>query len=144
MEINDERIKKKLLKIEEIQDISRDKYYSWLRNIITLAVGFFGLIVSLKSDKTQNFLQHTFFTIALSCLVLGIISGIVVLYSEIHLMKKVRKKHFESIIKMLDDEKIEKIQQIRRNKIFDFIEYFCFICFILSLFSLVLYSYYTY
>jgi hypothetical protein len=144
MELNDDRIQKKLVKVEEIQNLQRDKYYDWLRNIITLAIGFFAVIVSLKSNNKQNSLQHFFFIIALSALALGIITGIIILYGEIHLIAKVKKKYFQNIVKMLDDEKVDKFESISINRFFRIVEYACFTFLIVSLLSLVLYSYFTY
>ena len=144
MDINDERVKRKLKKLDEIQEIQRDKYFSWLRNIITLAVAFLGIIVSLKSDKQQNSYQHIFFVIAVGSLAVGILTGIIVLYSEIHVISKVKKRKAENILKMVNDEKTPMVEWIGRNIFFQVIEYLCFISFSMSLISLVIYSSVTY
>lgn len=140
MEIRDERIKKKLSEISELQDEQREKYFSWLKNIITLAVGFFGILISLKSDKAESQIQHIFFIIAMSSLAYGILSGVLVLYSEIHVINKVKKHKGKNILKMLDDEKIDFFEYIGPNKIFKCIEWTCFIGFTIAIISLVIYS----
>ena len=140
MEIRDERIKKKLSKISELQDLQREKYFSWLKNIITLAVGFFGILISLKSNTAENQIQHTFFVIAMSALAYGILSGVLVLYSEIHVISKVKKHEGKNILKMLDDEKLEIFKYIQPNKAFKFVEWTCFAGFTIAIISLVIYS----
>jgi hypothetical protein len=143
MDINDERIKRKTLQIKNNIDLLNDKYYTWLRNIITLAVGFFGIIISLKSNHIQNTLQHFFFILALSSLALGIFSGTIVLYSEISILSKIKDENIKNMIKMLNDEKIERVTRIERGLKYKIAEYFCFCSFVISLLSLVLYANFT-
>lgn len=143
MEIRNPNVQQKLLELNEIQNLRREKYFTWLKNIITLAVGLFGIIISLKSDKPQNFYQHIFFLISISSLAFGIFTGIIVLYSEIHVLAKVKNRYSEKILKMLNDEENEIFEQIGRSKFYDFSEYFCFISFTISLTNLVLYSYFS-
>jgi|GEM_PF-3152092 len=140
MEIQDERIKNKTIELSQFQEEIKEKHFAWLKNIITLAVGLFGIIISFKGDKEISQIKHIFFIISISTLALGIISGIVVLYSEIHVMIKIKKIKGENILKMLNDDKVEKIAVVDRNKIYKYLEKICIVSFALAIISLVIYS----
>lgn len=135
-----EKVDKHVDKLIEAQELRHSKYYTWMKNIITLAIGFLGIIVSLKSDNLQNYYQYIFFVFTISLLVLGILSGTLVLYSEIDLLNKKRQFEQVNLGRVLNDEKIIKHQAINRRKIYDISEYVCIFSFVLSLISIIVYS----
>lgn len=140
MEIHDERIKKKTAELSQLQDELREKHISWYKNIITLAVGLFSIIVSLKGDDEISSNKHLFFIISISTLAFGIVCGIIVLYGEIHVIEKVKKIKGKNILKMLNDEKIDKMVVVDRDKKYKYLEKTSIVSFVLALISLVLYS----
>jgi hypothetical protein len=140
MEINDERIKKRVVEMGKTQDELREKHYSWLKNVVTLAVGLFGIIISFKGDNDTNQIKHLFFIISISTLALGIILGVGVLYGEVHVISKAKKIQGENIIKMLGDEKVDIITNVNPNKVYKLIEKGCIVTFLLAIINLVLYS----
>jgi len=140
MQINDQRIKEKVIELSKIQDELREKHFTWLKNVITLAVGLFGIIISLKSDNKLSEMKHLFFVISIASLGLGIILGIAVLYSEVHVMSKTKKVAGEQIIKMLDNQKTEIITNINPNKIYKYLQITSVIAFLIAIISLILYS----
>lgn len=135
-----EKVEKHVNKLSDALELRHSKYYSWIKNIITLAIGFLGIIVSLKSDKLQNFYQYVFFVATIFTLSLGILAGILVLYYEIDSLNEKRKLEQENLRRIIDDEEIIKLKPINRRKIFDVSEYVCIISFIISLISIVIYS----
>lgn len=140
MDINDEKIKKKAIELSKLQDELREKHFSWFKNVITLAIGLFGIIVSLKGDNDLYSNKHVFFIISISTLAFGILCGIAVLYQEIHVIKKVKKIQAKNILKMLDDEKVDKLLMVNPDKIYKYLEIGSVSSFILALISLVIYS----
>jgi hypothetical protein len=140
MEINDERIKKRVFEMSKTQDGLREKHYSWLKNVVTLAVGLFGIIISFKGENTDSELKHNFFILSISALGLGIIFGVAVLYGEVNVISKTKKVQGEHIIKMLDDEKVDIITNINPDKIYKLLEKGCIITFLFAIINLILYS----
>ncbi|WP_044398362.1 hypothetical protein [Lacinutrix sp. Hel_I_90] len=136
-----EKIKKRLLEIKDINDDRQSKYFSWLKNIITISVGLIGILVSLKPDKFNAEIDAIYFVITISTLALGIFSGAILLYSEMHILDKYRQKKQEYLQKLMDDEhSIIELEWIYRPKIYNIIEFLCFGGFAVSLVSLVIYS----
>lgn len=135
-----EKVDNHVNKLIEAQELRHSKYYSWIKNIITLAIGFLGIIVSLKSDNLQNFYQYVFFVITISSLALGILAGTLVLYCEIDLLNKKRQLEQVNLGKVINNEEIIKHLAINRRKIFDISEYICIFSFVISLISIVVYS----
>lgn len=127
-------------KLNDALELRHSKYYSWVKNILTLAIGFLGIIVSLKSDNLQNFYQFIFFTITISTLALGILAGTLVLYCEIDLLNKKRKLEQINLGRVINDEEIIKNKAINRRRIFDISEFVFIISFVISLISIVIYS----
>ncbi|WP_298392455.1 hypothetical protein [Flavobacterium sp.] len=140
MQINDERVKKKVTELSKIQDELREKHFSWLKNVITLAVGLFGIIISLKSDNKLSEIKHLFFIMSIASLGLGIILGIAVLYSEVHVISETKKVVGKQIIQLLDDEKTEIITNINPNKIYKYLQITSILAFLIAIISLILYS----
>ncbi|WP_417619836.1 hypothetical protein [Oceanihabitans sediminis] len=136
-----EKIKKRLEEIKELNDDRQSKYFSWLKNITTISVGLIGILVSLKPEEFNADIDAFWFVITISILAFGILSGAILLYSEIHISDKYRKKKQEYLQKLIDNNhaKIE-LEWISRPKIYNFIEFFCFSSYALSLVCLVIYS----
>lgn len=133
-------VAKHVQKIIDAQDLRNTKYYNWVKNIVTLAIGFLGIIVSLKSDEIQNFYQYLFFVITISSLAMGILAGVMILYSEVDFLNKRKRFEKENLLRILDDKKIIKVKEIERTKIFDISEYIFIISFVVSTISVVIYS----
>jgi len=141
MEISkNEKVEKHVDRLIEAQELRHSKYYSWIKNIITLAIGFLGIIVSLKSDNLQNLYQYIFFVITISTLAIGILAGTLILYSEIDLLNEKRKLEQINLGRVINDKEIIKHQALNRRKIFDVCEYVFIITFVISLISIVIYS----
>ena len=135
-----ESIKTKLLEIKETNDQRNEKFFSWLKNLITISVGFLGLLVSLKSENKTDFITSIFFIITISLIALGILCGVILLYSEVHILHNIRLNQQKEIQKVLD-EKNDKLvlKWINRHWIFDVCEKICFVSYFLSVLSLIIY-----
>jgi hypothetical protein len=136
-----EALKKKLLEYQEIQNEREEKYYSWLKTLITISVGLFGIIVALKSNDPTYYLKSIFFIISISSLGLGILFGIVSLYSEVHILERTRDKMSEYITKLIHgkEDSIE-MDFVSPSKFYKVSFKLCYIFYIISLISLIGYS----
>lgn len=138
-----ERISKRLIDFQKFQDERNTKYSEWLKNTITIATGFLAILVSLKTKKSDNLLQHNLYVTVISTIALGILSGIIVLFSDIIMMNavlKLKKKQIRESLKEENYSNYPKFDYINRPKLFSFIEYVCYISFIISLISLICYA----
>ncbi|MFC4218799.1 hypothetical protein [Flagellimonas marina] len=136
-----EELQKKLLEIQETQNERQEKYYSWLKTIITISVGLFGIIVSFKSDDQTSQLRSIFFIISISTLGLGILFGLTSLYSEVHLLDRSRKKLIEQTHKLIDGNADSIEFEFIKPSIFYKISYrLCYMFYIISLISLIGYA----
>ena len=136
----DEKIRKNLLEIKSLSDSRNEKFFSWLKNLITISVGLLGILVSLNSEKIEDFKTSLAFIITISALALGILFGVILLYSEVHLLHKARLKKQESLQNKLDGKRTESVEWINRGWFFDLSQKVCFVSYIVSLISIVIYS----
>lgn len=136
-----DKLNKRLLEIKELSDDRGSKYFSWLKNIVTISVGLIGILVSLKPDEFDARIDAIWFVTTISILAIGMLSGAILLYSEIHILDKYQQKKKEYLKKLIDNEntKIE-LEWISLPKIYNVIEIICFTSYIGSLLGLVIYS----
>jgi hypothetical protein len=135
-----EYIKTELQQIKKTNEERNDKFFSWLRNIISISVGFLGLLISLKSVKKTDFITSMFFIITIFLIALGILCGVILLYSEIHTLHKLRLSQQKEIQKVLDGKNNNIVLKwINRHWIFDVCEKICFVSYFLSVISLIIY-----
>ncbi|WP_111707612.1 hypothetical protein [Lutibacter citreus] len=139
--MTEQEIKKHLNQIQKIQDERQEKFYSWLKTLITISIGLFGILVSFKTNTSDSFLRALFFSIALSSLGLGILFGIFLLYSEVHILDKTRNKITEFVLKRLDGnpDPVE-FEQINPSIFFVISRKLCYMFYIVSLISLIIYT----
>ena len=135
-----EILKRKLLRLKESNDLRNEKFYELLKNLITISVGLLGLLFSLKSENKINYLTSIFFLITISLIALGILSGVILLYGEVHVLNKLRQSQQIEIDKFLDGtERRNFVKWIQRNKAFYFFELICYCSYILSIITLIIY-----
>ena len=100
--LNKDLLNKQILNLIETDNDSRTKYYEWLKNLITIAVGFIAIIVSLKTKKSETNTEHYFYLLMLCSNLLGIFSGTIILFGEIKVLQLAVKKRKEIIINSLN------------------------------------------
>lgn len=133
-------IKEQVNAFEKSQSERQDKYYVFIKTIITLAIGLLGVIVSLKSDIQTSEIKHLFFTTTTILLALGILSGVIILYSEVHILNDIQELRAKYIRQLIANEKVKYVTFVARKKYYILFEYLFFFSFSLSLISLVIYS----
>lgn len=119
----------------------QDKFYSFLKYIITISSGLIAVLVSLKPGISPTLLIHYLFVCTIVLLTLGILFGAIVLYEEIVLLEKSRKAVLGNIQLMLRSNNYEDlIEHIQTTLFYRVSKIISFSCFILALISLVAYA----
>lgn len=134
---------KALIKLNDIKNIMEkrnEKYFSWLRNLITISVGLLGILISFKTDKTEDFLTALFFIITISGIALGILFGVIVLHGEVHLLDKLRLKHEEALRNIPDGKHPIIYEVVSRHSVYKVSGIICYFSYITSIISIIFYS----
>ena len=137
---------KALIKLNDIKNIMEkrnEKYFSWLRNLITISVGLLGILISFKTGKIDDFLSALFFIITISGIALGILFGVIVLHGEVHLLDKIRLKHEEALQNIVVGKPPIIYAVVSRHSVYVVSEKICYFSFITSIISIIIYSIFT-
>lgn len=97
-----DNLKTKLDEFISLKKEENEKYFLWLRNIIGMAIAFLGILVSFKSKDETSLLTHLVFSISISLISLGIISGTILLFTEIKWLReeiKIKSKWMSNLLK---------------------------------------------
>jgi hypothetical protein len=132
-------LEKHNLALSEIQEKKRVAFSDWLKNIITIASAILGILISLKTEKTKSVEEHYIFIFTITSIGLGILSGLIVLFSEVTLFSLFESKKKEQILQLLDG-KDHIIDYVGIPRIYTFLKYFCFFSFFCSLISLITFA----
>ncbi|CAM4050623.1 hypothetical protein [Flavobacterium weaverense] len=141
--MTEEQVAIRLNELKEIQDKRQDKFYSWIKTIITLSVALFGILISFKSTFPMSLVKSVLYAIAISSLGFGILFGLIVLFSEVHILDRIKSSRVKLTVNELDGKFNNLDFEIVKESFFFRISLFICICFyLLSLFSLITYSIY--
>lgn len=136
-----EQLNIRIDELKAIEDKRHEKFYSWIKTLITLSVGLFGILISFKSTIPMSFPKSILFAISISSLGLGILFGLIVLFSEVHILDRLKSSRVKCIIKELDGIVTDlDIEVITQSKIYRISNFLCIFFYVLSLFSLISYS----
>jgi hypothetical protein len=78
--------------------------HKWFRNVLVMASGLLGLLISLHTTSSPTCLIRIMFASELILLSLGILAGIIYLLEEVHNAKAVADKWEEEVLHNLDSE----------------------------------------
>jgi Na+/melibiose symporter-like transporter len=133
--------KSQLKQMGELVDESSNKFYSWYKQILLMASGLISILVSLHSKTSNTHTEHIAYIMTIGGLALGILSGSILLFSEVHNVIRCKKEYSEQLSKMIREKsQTSIIVNVKTAKIFVFFEWLSYICFVISLCSLVYYS----
>ena len=105
------------------------------------ATGLIGILVSLKSGKSATTCDHYAFVITIILLGLGILSGSLLLYSEISNLDKARKLYADKLIELMKGTKDSiSIGTVDTSRVYKAAEIVCYVSFIGSIISLIIYA----
>lgn len=127
--------------LKEIEKQRNKSYYDWIKGLVVVATGLLSVIVSLKTKQSSTIFQSILFVIIVSTLVLGILFGAGVIYSEVLLLRNYYRKKLEHIYSIIyENGNRTKFEIIKKPKIFYFFSYCCYVCLLISFISLIIYS----
>ena len=140
----DPNIKTHLINLVESEKKESESYFSYLRHLSTVSIGFLGLLVGLKPETLPNFYSKLFFFITIVLLCVGILLLVICLFQENIQHRQeitVRKKQ---LLDYLDAEKKESVQidQLPSGNL-KILEIITFSILSLSIFSLIIYVFYS-
>ena len=90
-----------LKELQRLNNERHEKFFAWIRNLITIAAGLIAVLVSLKSDKSSNDITHFLFVSTIGLLSFGILTGAIVLYHEVIFLDKAQTYLRGYILKLL-------------------------------------------
>ncbi|MDP3946460.1 MAG: hypothetical protein Q8Q51_11245 [Lutibacter sp.] len=137
-------IKREILnKYVEVNNERLDAHKEYVKNLITVGIGFLALFVGLKTDNIMSMFAKYFYLSTVILLVLGILSSSISLYFEIYIhnqnqkfLKKCMSDHLEG--KFLSD-RLNITTKPWYYKVFEKLGFICFFC---SPISLIIYIYF--
>lgn len=132
-------LEKHTLDLTEIQEKKRKAFSDWLKNIITISSAILGILISLKTEKTKSTEEHYIFIFTITSIGLGILSGLILLFSEVTVFSLFESKKKEQILQLLDGKE-RVIDSVKIPKIYTFLKYFCFFSFFCSLILLIIFA----
>jgi hypothetical protein len=137
---NSEKINSQLREIPKIDIERKQKYYDWIKNIVSISIVFLGLIISLKSENCISDLKRLFFILSLSTMTLGILLGLIILYSEIDTLNVLRKNILEHTQELVYGKTTTEFPKPVIMNQYKYVIFLCFFFYIVSLISIVIYS----
>lgn len=142
MTLNPNNISENDLKgLTELSDRRYNKYFDWIKHLLLTATGLIGILVSLKSGKSETTFGHYAFVITIITLGLGILSGSFLLYSEISNLDKARKLYANKLIELMKGIKDPiSIGTVDTSRVFKVAEIVCYVSFIGAVISLTIYA----
>jgi hypothetical protein len=137
----DDKIKNSLIKLSEIQIERNKSYIDWLKNLLTISTAILAVLISLKSQKISNYIESFFYLSTILLSGIGILCGVIVLFSYVKLENLSLKKQKEQVILLLDKKNIDSFENIELPKFYRVFEYVCYISLFLSLVFLIAYGF---
>ena len=104
-----------------------------------IASAILGILISLKTEKTKSTEEHYIFIFTITSIGLGILSGLILLFSEVTVFSLFESKKKEQILQLLDGKE-RVIDSVKIPKIYTFLKYFCFFSFFCSLILLIIFA----
>jgi hypothetical protein len=119
-----------------------DKFYSFIRTLLTISSGMIAVLVSLKKDNMCNF-DRIIFTSSIGLLSLGILFSAILLYTEIISLRHLEESLTKHTLQVLDGTAKTNIwiEQANPGILYPISKWGVAICFSLSLVLLTVYSY---
>ncbi len=130
-------------RLTNLQEIKQEKQTNWFNYILLLFSTLFGILISLKKTENNQCI-HNIHSLSLLMIAIGLISGGIVLFSDVWFSRRLVKRLKEALQKQID-EKTDKYEPflIKTPKIFSICEIICYISFALAIICLLIYSFIT-
>ena len=118
-------------------------FYSFIRNISTICMGFLALFVSLKSSN-DNDCSKIFFTITIALFGLSILFSLITQYGEIDYLRKSENARLKILLEYNESANgiSKQSEAVYTGKLYVFSEKLTYYCLGLSILSLTVYSFF--
>lgn len=129
-------------KLTQISSERVEKFYAFVKTILTISSGMVAVLVSLKKENTAVF-DKLIFTSAIGCLSLGILCASYLLYTEVKSLRHLEDsltKHITDIIDGTSNNNLW-IEAGNPGSFFKISKFGMTICFLSALALLTIYSY---
>lgn len=138
----DQNLRNKIEEFVALKEKESEKYFAWLRNIIGMAIALMGILISLRPETNENQCANFIFAISISLIALGIISGAMMLFVEIHWLRKEIEIRAGWINKLVDGKADEfEAETIPNPWYFKLVKFVCYSTFLTALISLAIFTY---
>lgn len=114
------------------------KSNDWMTTIVVTASSFLGILIALHTDVSRTKELHYLYSTIISVIGLGILSGVVYLFSVPNTAERLRRKY----VKSLDESQDGNIgdQVVATYKVFFLMKWISVLCFFVSVPLLVYYA----
>jgi hypothetical protein len=137
-------IKKSTLEFIEAQQKSEEVYFSFLRHLTTLCIGFLGLLIGLKPEKLPNHYSETLFFGTISSLSLGILFLTICIFYETKDARKEKDIRRQFVLDLINNPKENVFQSSQiptdNRGIFQFIAFGLLVS---SILFIITYTYFS-
>lgn len=137
-------IKNSTLKFIEAQQKSEEVYFSFLRHLTTLCIGFLGLLIGLKPEKLPNHYSELLFFATISSLSLGILFLTICIFYETKDASKEKEIRRKFVIDLINNPKENVFQSSQipadNRGIFQFIAFGLLVS---SILFIITYTYFS-
>ncbi|MEA3425488.1 MAG: hypothetical protein U9R46_04515 [Bacteroidota bacterium] len=138
-----EKIKPHTDKLNELSTERVDKFYSFVKTVLSISGGMVAILVSLKSKQEDDNSVKLLFTITIGLLSAGIAFGSILLYTEVTSLRHLEKSLSKYISEHLEGSKEDYwLDSGNPGKWFSISKWGMIVCFLLSLGCLTAYSYF--
>lgn len=125
----------------DVVDKRNNKEYEWFKNVIISASTLLGILITLHSKKSEDIYIHTYFSLTIGLLGLGILSGTIYLYADTSTQHRLGKNLAENIRQSLNDTQTRStLISAKPYKIFSYMRRISFVSLFLSIGFLVVYA----
>lgn len=138
----DEYIKNNIKRHAETIDNRSDKYYSWLKGLITIASGLIAILISLKKEVSKTHFEHLLFIATIGLLSSGIVFGSIVLFQEVSVLDQSARVLHNHIKGQLSGNQNDQISWVKPHWIYKICSWVSVLSFLVALVSLIVYAYY--
>ena len=126
--------------LSTIQDERNEIHIDWLKTTLTIATALLAILVSFKNEKSISLLEHITYISTIILSGIGILTGLMVLYSYVVIHNRTLTKKKEQILSLLSEKEIDTLERVNRPFFYSILEYICNISLLLALISLISYG----
>ena len=129
-----------LEKLIKIQDERNSLHIDWIKTILTISISITTIIISFKSGESKNNLQLICYISTISLSGIGVLFGLIHLFSYVVLHNRTLILAHENILLLLDDKKPSIVSKIDPPIYHKLTEKICLISLFLSFVFLIIYG----